>query len=1210
MTPAFRRVPRWAYIILLTGLLVCCMTLPASALAQSITLTSPAPNATMSGTMTFTVSTQQMPTLASVEYVLNGRTFSGPIYTSPYSYQWNTAIYWNGPQSVQAIARDAAGNILAQSSAVAFAILNGSNGTIALTSPNPAQVLSGTVTWSVSGTGVPIDACMFFVDGTLYAVTWGNPTYNLDTTKFCNGTHELYVAAYYNDSGIDMPLGMSLLQATFNNGHLPLQVDANYRDCVLAPNATVTLTPFMYYTDNVTAPLDGCTFSSDTPAVATVNSAGLVTAVTDGVANITITEASGMSLSVRVWVTDVTGLPHFGTDGTILTAYNPSKSSFVGTMFFMAPSEIDNTSGLAANAHAAALNNLTSGFYTNPADDGQPNYASWLAGYTPWVDSIFQTAQNNGFNLVLTGDDFDRTVGELNNSITGSWSPQAIQTAFSDAYNSGCVTCVEMCDEVSMCWGDTPTPTDNRWMGDSPPIPDTAFTTLMSTIDGTGNRNLIGWPIAALSGADAAQNWMGNPNFADYATEYFTLWDWREAYPFAASLPEYRAGLDASVVQRFPYIQREKPQLCEAATCGYFYTKEGPGDQYVPGQDLMQAPPVSPVECAATVMYAAARGMAGVRAYGYDWSFWKYCRANDPVGTTCEQTGCDPVSVDTDTWQAMSTALNLIKRQEPAVLQMPVHAEDLGPSIVTGARSSGTSNLLMATNFMEGSNTQTVNLTPYMYSTPIVRLRQLGATLRTDVIANTSSDTVTFAPGESIWWLCEASAAGVPPAIAFTAPLPNATVAGTITLSVSAAAENGGSLSSVAFYVDGTLLGTVTSAPYTWNWNSTSVTSNIWHSVSAVATDNGGNASEARLAVLVLPNTPDCAAPTFTPAPGLFASAQQVSIGTTTNGATIRYTTDGSTPTETAGTVYSSALTISSNTTLQAIAYASGMNDSPETLGLYLFNPPTVNLTAPSNGAVFTAPATITLSASAGSSDSSISKVQFFNGATLLGTVTSSPYSYTWTNVTNGVYTLTAVATDLWGAQGTSSAAAITVDAAVPPSSGMMLWLKADAITGVNNGGAVSTWPDSSGLGNNATQTTQADQPTFVTGDLNGEPAVRFTSADAQFMNIAAGFNGAMNTLTEIAVLKAPHVYALFQTEPYWGDNLCYDCWTDTISHACDITAYVDDSKIPSGGMVTVICNRDERRPSVDVHLQQWRAFRWAVDRGYQSGLYRQLVSG
>src|SRR5205085_1358365 len=61
--------------------------------------------------------------------------------------------------------------------------------------------------------------------------------------------------------------------------------------------------------------------------------------------------------------------------------------------------------------------------------------------------------------------------------------------------------------------------------------------------------------------------------------------------------------------------------------------------------------------------------------------------------------------------------------------------------------------------------------------------------------------------------------------------------------------------------------------------------------------------------------------------------------------------------------------------------------------------PPTASLTAPANGATFTAPATITVSANASDTDGTISKVDFFAGSTLIGTDTTSPYSITWSNV-------------------------------------------------------------------------------------------------------------------------------------------------------------------------------------------------------------------
>lgn len=67
-----------------------------------------------------------------------------------------------------------------------------------------------------------------------------------------------------------------------------------------------------------------------------------------------------------------------------------------------------------------------------------------------------------------------------------------------------------------------------------------------------------------------------------------------------------------------------------------------------------------------------------------------------------------------------------------------------------------------------------------------------------------------------------------------------------------------------------------------------------------------------------------------------------------------------------------------------------------------------------------------------------------------------------------------------------------TAQAQSPPTAGLKLWLKADAIAGLNSGDPVSTWPDSSGNGYAATQATPANQPHYVTNVLNGLPAVQF----------------------------------------------------------------------------------------------------------------------
>lgn len=80
---------------------------------------------------------------------------------------------------------------------------------------------------------------------------------------------------------------------------------------------------------------------------------------------------------------------------------------------------------------------------------------------------------------------------------------------------------------------------------------------------------------------------------------------------------------------------------------------------------------------------------------------------------------------------------------------------------------------------------------------------------------------------------------------------------------------------------------------------------------------------------------------------------------------------------------------------------------------------PTVSITAPLEGARFTENSNITIAAEASEPGGQIARVAFYANGTLLNTDFASPYSYTWTNVAAGSYTLTAVATDSagnWGA--------------------------------------------------------------------------------------------------------------------------------------------------------------------------------------------------
>ena len=67
--------------------------------------------------------------------------------------------------------------------------------------------------------------------------------------------------------------------------------------------------------------------------------------------------------------------------------------------------------------------------------------------------------------------------------------------------------------------------------------------------------------------------------------------------------------------------------------------------------------------------------------------------------------------------------------------------------------------------------------------------------------------------------------------------------------------------------------------------------------------------------------------PAMTPGAGAYGSSQSVAIATTTGGATLRYTTDGTEPT-TSSTAYSSALTVADTQTVKARAYKTGWTAS------------------------------------------------------------------------------------------------------------------------------------------------------------------------------------------------------------------------------------------------------------------------------------------
>jgi hypothetical protein len=184
-----------------------------------------------------------------------------------------------------------------------------------------------------------------------------------------------------------------------------------------------------------------------------------------------------------------------------------------------------------------------------------------------------------------------------------------------------------------------------------------------------------------------------------------------------------------------------------------------------------------------------------------------------------------------------------------------------------------------------------------------------------------------------------------------------AVVSGTVPIQVSLV--DGPGVTSVQLQLDGQNLGApmtyfVTNIlaqpviyPFNYFWDTTTAT-NCSHIITAIATDaNGFQSVSPNLMVTVNNGPPNCsgtpppaAAPTFNPIGGNYSSAQLVSLNTTTPGASIRYTTDGTTiPTETVGTLWAgTAINVASSTTIKAIAYKAGIPDSTVSSATYTIN--------------------------------------------------------------------------------------------------------------------------------------------------------------------------------------------------------------------------------------------------------------------------------
>jgi subtilisin family serine protease/chitodextrinase len=134
------------------------------------------------------------------------------------------------------------------------------------------------------------------------------------------------------------------------------------------------------------------------------------------------------------------------------------------------------------------------------------------------------------------------------------------------------------------------------------------------------------------------------------------------------------------------------------------------------------------------------------------------------------------------------------------------------------------------------------------------------------------------------------------------------------------------------YYTTNGMTPTVSSAIY-----STPISVTTTSTIKAIAVKSGMEDSDVASAEYMIQAPAEVAMLVFNPAAGTYTSPQSVTITSATNGSTIYYTTNGTTPT-TSSAIYSTPITVMTSSTIKAIAFKNGMANSDVASAAYVVN--------------------------------------------------------------------------------------------------------------------------------------------------------------------------------------------------------------------------------------------------------------------------------
>jgi C1A family cysteine protease len=169
----------------------------------SLTITSPADAATVSGNVTVTVNAQDNVGVTHVNFYVD-TIFAQTNLAAPFIHQMDTTQYSNGPHTIGAVAYDAAGNSTLETITVTVQNTDTEPPKVKVSSPVSGSTVKGVVNFNAIATdNIGVKKVAFYVDSILQSTDSASPySVSLDTTKFSNGQHTLKVIGYDTSNNV------------------------------------------------------------------------------------------------------------------------------------------------------------------------------------------------------------------------------------------------------------------------------------------------------------------------------------------------------------------------------------------------------------------------------------------------------------------------------------------------------------------------------------------------------------------------------------------------------------------------------------------------------------------------------------------------------------------------------------------------------------------------------------------------------------------------------------------------------------------------------------------------------------------------------------------------------------------------------------------------------------------------------------------------